>query len=424
MAKENLLTDIKLKALKSKPGEKLRRHKDGGGLFFVVHPSGRTWFEYRYNINGKKSSFGLGGYPDVSIKEARDKHKAAKAQVVEGVDPAATKKAAIAAKKTEGTSFREVADSWLEHRKKLIKEGKLTGKDVWTGRLRNHLMPALGSKPIAEITSREILNVLLRVKDRGNEATVSKLRNILNGIYQHAKVRMGLTIGEPMNDLRRISELKRTSPAKHFRYADTPEKLGVVLAALESVKDGTLAQRAVWLAPRVFLRPDEIAGAMWSEINLEKRIWRVDKQRMKMKNDHIVPLSTQVIRHLAELKELTGDCEFVFPSIRTKGFFGGRLNPESLRKVLTDLGFGKQALSGGTTTHGFRHCAATFLRERGFNGEWIEIQMAHSKRNTVEATYNHASYLPQRYQMMQAWSEYLDQLARAVADGDSLNEAA
>ena len=418
MPRRFLLTDFQVKSLK--PGLKPRRYSDGQGLFLLVTPSGCKRFEYRFRFHGRETSIGLGSYPQTSLSEARAEHKVAAELLRQGTNPAAERKAVIAVEKTAGTTFAEVAASYVEHRKSLVLKGKLKGDDT-EDRLRCHVMKQLGPLPIAEISPKRVLDVLIGVHSKGKAATVEKLRSILRGLFRHAILRMGLAIHNPMNELKNIDELK-TVPQKPFRYAETPEALGRVLLALEGIKNGTITERATWLAPHVFLRPSEIAGATWAEINFKEKLWRIDGGRMKMGGKHIVPLSKQVLEHLEELRALTGDGVFLFPSVRTKGEHSGRIRPESLRKTLIDLGFGPESLDG-TTTHGFRHCAATFLRELGHDPRYVELQLNHVERKKVVRTYNHAEFLEKRAEMMQDWSNYLDRLilkAKAEADSSTL----
>ncbi len=174
-----------------------------------------------------------------------------------------------------------------------------------------------------------------------------------------------------------------------------------------------MAGKALELAPYVFVRAGELAGARWAEIDLASSLWRIPAERMKAKGEHIVPLARQVKERFEALYELTGGGPCLFP-----GFKDGQapMRPETLRMALVRLGYGPGALVSHTT-HGFKSCASTFLREQGFNPAWIEIQLAHGERNKVVAAYNHADYIPQRQEMMQSWADYLDSLREAAKAG-------
>jgi predicted CopG family antitoxin len=215
-----------------KPGLKPKRYKDGQGLFLLITETGRKRFEYRFRFYGRESSLGLGSYPETSLAEARQQHQAALEQLRQGINPVAKRKAVVVAEKTAGTSFAEVAKSYVEHRKSLVLAGKLRGDDT-EDRLRRHLMKRFGPLPIAEIRHKQVLDFLMEIYSQGKAATVEKLRSILRGVFRHAILRMGLTITNPMLELKNIDELKG-APQKPFRYAETPEALGRILLASKS----------------------------------------------------------------------------------------------------------------------------------------------------------------------------------------------
>ncbi|MDR1044950.1 MAG: site-specific integrase [Candidatus Adiutrix sp.] len=230
----------------------------------------------------------------------------------------------------------------------------------------------------------------------------------MSQIFQYGIVK-GLAARNPAADLQGIPELRKTGPVKHQRAVKAPADLGRLLLALETI-DGTLAGKALGLAPYVFVRAGELAGARWAEVDLASSFWRIPAERVKMKGEHLVPLARQVKDRLTALHELTGGGPCLFPALT-----GGQapMNPESLRRALNRLGYGPGALVSHTT-HGFKSVARTFLRERGFDPAWIEMQLAHGERNKVVAAYNHADYIPQRQTMMQAWADYLDELREAA----------
>jgi integrase len=403
---ENKLTDLIIRRLK--PQETLKKHADGHGLCFVVSPAGGRWWEYRYRFEGKPRILSLGQYPVVSLREAREKHLAARKRLSEGFDPAAEKRERKKALKAVALAFEKAALAFLEARREHGYEGRAL--DDILGRLQKHVFPALGARPLTEITAPEILETLLSIKRRGIQETAKRCRQYISQIFQHAIVQ-GWAERNPAADLQGIPELRKTGPVRHHRTVKTPAELGRLLLALETIK-GSLAGKALGLAPYVFVRSGELAGARWTEIDLASGFWRIPPERMKMKGAHLVPLARQVRERLEALKELTGGGPCLFPALA-----GGQapMNPESLRRALNRLGYGPGALVSHTT-HGFRAAAGTFLRERGFNPAWIEIQLAHGERNKVVAAYNHADFIPQRQEMMQAWADYLDEL-RAEAAG-------
>ena len=384
---ENRLTDVKIRGLKpAKDGPKVKRYADGRGLNFVVSQSGGKWWEYRFKFDEKWQTLSLGVYPVVGLAEAREKHMAARKELKAGRNPAAEKQAAKVAHKAAALTFEQAAASFLEARREHGYEGRAT--DDILGRLQKHIFPALGSRPLKEITAPELLGVLLNIKRQGIQETAKRCRQYLSQIFQHAIVK-GWTERNPAADLQGIYELKKTGPVKHHRAVKTPAELGRLLLALESIKD-TLAGKALDLAPYVFVRSSELSGACWAEIDMTSSFWRIPAERMKMKGDHLVPLARQVKERLENLRELTGGGPCLFP-----GFVKSQspMRPETLRLALVRLGYGPGALVSHTT-HGFKSTASTFLRERGFNPAWIEIQLAHGERNKVVAAYNHADYIP------------------------------
>ena len=262
--------------------------------------------------------------------------------------------------------------------------------------------------PLSEILAREILDVLLAIRRLGIEETARRCRQYVSQIFQFAIVR-GWAEWNPAADLQGIPELRKTSQVKHQRLVKTPSELGRLLLDIETISD-TMAGKALELAPYIFIRAGELAGARWAEIDMESSLWRIPALRMKAKGEHIVPLARQVKELLEALRELTGGGPCLFP-----GFKDGQapMRPETMRMALIRLGYGPGALVSHTT-HGFKSCASTFLREQGFNPAWIEIQLAHGERNKVIAAYNHADYMPQRKDMMQAWANFLDELREAA----------
>jgi len=403
--KKGRLSDVQIRNFK--PGPKLQKHADGGGLVLAVTPAGGKNWLIRFRFEGKEQTLSLGSWPVVGLAEAREKLLAAKKGLKAGLNPAAKKQALKQDEKATALTFEKAAASFLESRRENGYEGRAT--DDILGRLEKHIFPALGARPLGEIKAPEILEVLLAIKRRGIQETAKRCRQYLSQIFQHAIVK-GWAERNPAADLQGIHELKKTGPVKHHRAVKTPAELGRLLLALETIKD-TLAGKALELAPYVFVRSSELTGARWAEIDMDSSFWRIPAERMKMKGDHLVPLARQVKERLEALRELTGWGPCLFPALT-----GGQapMNPESLRRALNRLGYGPGALVSHTT-HGFKSAASTFLREKGFDPAWIEIQLAHGERNKVVAAYNHADYIPQRQVMMQAWADYLDGLRAQAA---------
>lgn len=406
--KSGKLTDIKIRGLK--PGPKPVKYPDGGGLYLVVTPAGGKLWRIDYRYEGKRQTLSLGAWPVVGLAEAREKLLTAKMELKAGRNPAAEKQARKRAKQAEALTFEKAALAFLESRRESGYDDRATGDIL--GRLQKHIFPSLGARPIEAITARELLDVLLGVRRLGIEETARRCRQYVSQVFQFAIVR-GWAERNTATDLQGIHELRRTSQVRHQRAVKTPAELGRLLLSIETIS-GTLAGKALELAPYVFVRANELAGGQWAEVDLASSLWRIPAERMKAKGEHAVPLARQVKERLAALYELTGGGPCLFPSFKDSQ---APMRPETMRMALNRLGYGPGALISHTT-HGFKSVASTLLRERGFDPAWIEIQLAHGERNKVVAAYNHADYIPQRQAMMQAWADYLDELregARAEA---------
>jgi len=401
------LTDVKIRSLKPvEGGPQVKRYADGHGLNFVVTRAGGRRWEYRFRFEGKWQTLTLGTYPLMGLAEAREKHLAAMKELKAGLNPAAAKQARKQTEREEALTLEMAALAFLEYKRENGDSSEaIKGID---NRLKRHIFPALGSRPLKDITAPEILEALLTVRRLGVDETTLRCRQYIDQIFRHAS-RKGWIDRNPAADLRGIPELKKAGPVKHHRAVKTPAELGRLILDIETIS-GTLAGKALGLAPYVFVRAGELTGARWAEVDLASSFWRIPAERMKMKEKHLVPLARQVKERLTALHDLTGGGPCLFPALS-----GGQapMNPESLRRALNRLGYGPGALISHTT-HGFKSVASTFLRERGFDPAWIEIQLAHGERNKVVAAYNHADYIPQRQEMMQSWADYLDELREAA----------
>lgn len=270
--------------------------------------------------------------------------------------------------------------------------------------MEKDIFPWLGSRPVSAITAPELLTCLRRIEARGALDTAHRAHQNCGQIFRYA-VATGRAERDPSGDLRGA-----LPPATHVHYASItePEKIGALLRAIDGY-DGTFVSRcALRLAPLVFVRPGELRAAKWAEIDLDKAEWRIPAERMKARVLHIVPLSTQAIEILRDLKPLTGRSEYLFPSVRTRS---KPISDNTLNAALRRLGY----TTDEVTTHGFRSMASTLLNEQGWDRDAIERQLAHGERNEVRAAYNYAQYLPVRRKMMQAWADYLDTLRQLAS---------
>jgi len=383
-----MLTNTQIKNLK--PKEKLYRVLDSHGLYIEISVAGAKIWRQRIYINKKENMLTLGNYPDISLLDARQLRDSNKKLISMGIDPTETELVSHG----DQITFKDMFHVWHKQMNDSWNVGY--SLDV-TQRAEKYLLPFIGSKDIKTITPKNMLSLLKSIEDRGVIDTLQKVKGIASRVFRHA-VGLGLIDFDPTRDLPKDIFKKKVS--KHYATITDPSEIGGLLRMLDSYKWSPDIGAALRLAPHIFLRPSELSGLKWSEVDFNENMIRISPDRMKMKRTHLVPMSKQVTQILQSIKT---DREFVFASPRT---LTKHINPESLRAGLRRLGINRDEL----TTHGFRHMASTRLNELGFNSDIIERQLAHCEQNKVKAAYNHAEYITERKLMMQAWSDYLDQL--------------
>jgi len=382
------LTNIAARTAKGKA--KPYKLFDGKGLYLEVMPTTARYWRLKYRFGGKEKRLALGVYPEVSLAKARERCDEARKLLAEGFDPRVFKRAEM-----ENT-FEPVAREW--HEKQLATHGESHRTRV-LARLKNHVFPVIGGRPIAKIEAPEILLALQRIEKRGTIETAHRVLQICSQVFRYAIV-TGRAKRDPARDLRgALTPLRQ----RHYPTITDPKAVGGLLRAL-AVYDGTLVARcALRLAPLVFVRPGELRKAQWPEFDLDAAEWRIPAARMKMREQHLVPLSTQAVAILREIHEITGRGNYVFPGARSSD---RPMSENTVNAALRRLGYGKDDMTG----HGFRSMASTLLNEQGWNRDAIERQLAHAERDNVRAAYNFAEHLPERRKMMQAWADYLDRL--------------
>lgn len=399
------LTDIAIRS--AKPRAKPFKLFDKGGLHLIVTPTGGRWWRWRYRFGGKAKELSFGVYPDVSLKSARDKRDAARQQLASGIDPAEARKAAKLSL-AGAESFEAIAREW--HSK--FSPGWVPSHgDRILRRLERDVFPWLGNRPIAEIKPPELLAVLRRIESRGAQETAHRAMQNCGQVVRYAVV-TGRAERDPTGDLRGALP---PPIEKHHASITEPKRIGGLLRAIDAYEGFFATKCALRLSPLVFVRPGELRNGQWPEIDLEKAEWRIPAERMKMREQHIVPLSQQAVEILRELEPLTNRAmlsrpnapHYVFPSARTRE---RPMSENAILAALRRMGYSKEEMTG----HGFRSMASTLLHEQGWNHQIIERQLAHADRNAVSAAYNFAEHLPERRKMMQAWADYLDGLKAGV----------
>lgn len=390
------LSDTQCKT--AKPQEKQYKMTDEKGLCLLVATTGGKWWRFNYRFEQKHKTLSMGIYPEISLKQARERRDEARKLVAAGVDPGVNRKATKAAKTGEITnSFEIVAREWYakqaptwapSHGEKIIR------------RLERDLFPWLGHLPISAITAPEILEALRRVEDRGAVETAHRVHQNCGQIFRYA-IATGRASHNPAPDLKgALPPVKQT----HLAAITDPKAIGDLLRAIDSYQGFLVTKSALRLAPLFFVRPGELRAAEWAEFDLEGAEWNIPAERMKMREPHLVPLSSQAIAILQELHPLTGTGRYVFPSARTNQ---RPMSDNAILAALRRMGFTKDEMSG----HGFRAMARTILDEvLQVRPDFIEHQLAHAVRDPNGRAYNRTAHKAERHKMMQLWADYLDQL--------------
>ena len=390
------LTDTALR--NAKPRDSAYKLSDRDGLYLLVSTSGSKLWRFDYRFLSKRKTLALGQYPIVGLADARRACDDARRLLSQNVDPSEKRKLdKLAMTIAAETTFRVVAEEWLA---KIEREGraKVTmDKSRW---LLDLAYPTLGTRPIENITAPELLLTLRKVEARGHYESARRMRSVCGRVFRYA-IATGRATRNPALDLQGAL----IAPKVQHRAAITdPADIGALLRAIDGYEGSLIVRAALQLLSLVFVRPGELRHAAWAEFDFEQARWTIPGHRMKMKAPHIVPLSRQALAILQNIQPLTGDGVYLFPSNRT---MIRPISENTLNAALRRLGYGTDDM----TSHGFRSMASTRLNEMGrWNPDAIERQLAHGERNAVRAAYNHAHYLKERIEMMQAWADYLHAL--------------
>ncbi|HBY1059773.1 TPA: DUF4102 domain-containing protein [Klebsiella pneumoniae] len=377
----------------AKPKEKAYKLADGAGLYLEVVPSGSRYWRMKYRFNGKEKRMAFGVYPAVSLAQARALRDEAKKKLAEGIDPSFAKKEEKLVRDVRlHNTFQAVALEW--HGTKVSRWSEGYASDIIEA-FNKDIFPYIGQQPVNEIKPLVLLNVLRRMESRGATEKAKKVRQRCSEVFRYAIV-TGRAEYNPAADL---TSAMSGHESKHYPFL-TVEELPDFFKALSGYTGSPLIVLAARLLILTEVRTGELRGAFWSEFDLEKAVWEIPAERMKMKRPHLVPLSTQALEIVQQLKVMSGQYPLVFP---------GRNDPRktmseaSINQVFKRIGY-----TGKVTGHGFRHTMSTILHEEGFNTAWIETQLAHLDKNAIRGTYNHAQYMEGRREMMQWYGDYVD----------------
>ena len=391
-----MLTYIQINA--AKPREKAWTLSDSQSLYLVIQPNGSKLWRFNYRFLDKQKKLHLGGWPTISLAEARARRDEAKKKIAEGIDPALEKKRArIAAKYAAANTFEAVAKEWLVKCERDGLAPVTVDKIRW---LLAKAYPLIGTIPIAQITPHEVLAVLRKIEATGAYESARRMRSVLSRVFRYgvATVRCDKDVAA---DLRGAIAVPKV---KHFAAITRPSEVGALIRAIDGYSGHKVTVMAMRLSPHVLLRPGELRQAEWTDIDFDEAIWYIPAERMKMRRPHRVPLSRQVIAMLKELHEHTHWWKYLFPCL---GKPRKAMSENAVNQGLRKLGYTTDQM----TAHGFRAMAATLLNEMGeWNPDAIERQLAHVDTNQVRRAYARGEYWDERVVMMQRWSDYLDQL--------------
>lgn len=399
----NKLTELSLKNVKPEP--QTRKISDGGGLFLEINKNGSKYWRLAYRFAGKQKLLAFGVYPGVSLTKAREAAQNAKKELADGKDPGLSRKISKSVG-DQNDSFQFVALEWLEKFKNQWTETHL--KSI-SGRLKLHVYPWIGDRPVGEITAPEMLSVLRRIEARGHLENAHRAMTNSGQVFRYA-IATGRAERNPCADLKGAIP---PPSVKHMSSITDPKDVGELMRAISRYSGYTLTRCALQLTAYVFLRSGEIRFAEWSEFDFEKREWRIPSKKMKglrkekeanPNNYHLVPLAHQVIKILEEVRALSGEGKYLFPGLRT---YDKPISDATLTNALRRMGYSQEELH----VHGFRAMARTLIRqELGFDEEPIERQLGHAVKGPLGAAYNRADFVEERRRMMQVWADYLEDL--------------
>lgn len=386
---------------KAQPRSKPYKLYADKGLYLLVHPNGGKYWRLKYRFDGKEKTLALGVYPRVSLADARNSRDDARKELDNGIDPSVAKKQEVLTEKEKTqNSFETIAREWMI---KHLTHRAPSHKETVIARLEKNVFPWIGTRPIRDIAASDLLQLAQRIENRGAAETARRTLGICGQVFRYA-ITTSRAERDPTGDLRGMLPKKDSARVKHHASITDPKRVGELMRAIQGFDGSFAVKYALQLAPLVFVRPGELRGAEWEEVDLEQAVWRIPSHRMKMKDTHIVPLSRQAVAILRQIQPLTGAGKYIFPNIRTNA---RPMSENTLNVALRRLGYSKEEM----TAHGFRSMASTLLHESGWAHDVIERQLAHVERNSVSAAYNYAQHLPERKKMMQMWADYLDSLA-------------
>jgi integrase len=384
----------------AKPGAKIIKLSDGGGLQLWITPDGAKRWRLAYRFGGAQKTLAIGVYPQTGLKQAREAREAARRTLALGLDLSRVKRDAKAAEAEKGqNTFAVIAGELLEKKRRDGKAAVTLKKFEW---LLSFAGPTLGTRAIGEISARDILSVLKEAEARGVHETARKLRTAIGDVFRYA-IATARAENDPTVALRGALVTPTVTPRSAIV---APKAFGGLLRAIEGYEGAPETCAALEMLALTFVRPGELRAAEWKEFDLENRIWEIPAGRMKMRKPHRVPLANRVAAILNDLRKLTGPGRYLFPSVRSHTRC---MSENTLNAALRRMGFKNEDMTG----HGFRASASSMLNECGlWNADAIERQLAHVDNDSVRRAYARAEFWDERVKMMSWWADRCEELRR------------
>lgn len=398
-----VLTNTECAKFRCPKGVSIKKLHDGDGLYLWVYPDGRKYWRMRYWRDSKEVMLAFGVYPHVGLKDARAKRDAVRKQLAASLDPVAERREEKRQKKiAAANSFEAVAREW--YGKQLHTWSESHASDV-ERRLESNIFPDVGRRPISELEAPELLATIRKIESRGSHDLAHRVLQVCGQVFRY-----GIATGRCQRDLSRDLYGALKPHVKKNQAAVHPDKLPDLVRAINAYD--RLGSSQVRISLQLLLmtatRTGELIGGEWREFNLDNAMWTIPAERMKMRREHLVPLSQQVVAKLRELQAITGHSRYILP-----GRDAGKTQSNgAILMALKRMGFG-----GTQTGHGFRSLFSTIANESGkFQPDAIEAALAHIDKNAIRGAYNRASYMPERKRIAQWWSDRLD----AAANGGNI----
>jgi len=397
MAKTNPLTNTEVK--QAKPKEKIYKLADGDGLQLRIMPNGsKKWLlDFRDPYTKKRTSMSFGPYPAISLADARKLRLSAKELLAKGVNPKEERDTQLRLiDEANDNTFEHIAHKWFEVKKTKVSENY--GIDIWRS-IQLHLFPTLGKVPINKLTAPKVIDVIRPLAAKGTLETVRRLCQRINEVMVFS-VNTGLLHDNPLAGINKAFEV----PKKTHMPTLKPNELPDFMQALNTASIKLITRCLIEWQLHTICRPNESAGAKWSEIDFETRTWNIPAERMKMNRAHTIPLTKQSIAILEFIRPISGHREYLFPADRNPR---KHANESTANTAISRMGF-----KGRLVAHGLRALASTTLNEQGFDGDVIESCLSHVDPNEVRKAYNRSEYLERRQKVMDWWSDHIEQASQ------------